>query len=235
MTRSPRSCYGFVFCLIIAACGSSGNSGAGGSGGTTAGSGGTSGSGSGGMTGGGTGGSSGTGGARPGSGGAAGSGGTSGSGGALGADAGGGDAPPAGTTSLTGTLGMLGAVKPTVSSFVISNSGETLIYMSSAALTCPQIMVSRWLGMATAGSQVVEIVVPGAPKVGTVQVGPGEVNYAAGGKSSAYEVNAQSGSITFTAAMVNGPVQGTVMATYAGGGNVMGTFSAEFCAGGQGY
>jgi hypothetical protein len=61
------------------------------------------------------------------------------------------------------------------------------------------------------------------------------VNYAAGGKSSAYEVVAQSGTITFTAAQTNGPVKGTVMATYAGGGSVMGNFSAEFCTGGQGY
>jgi hypothetical protein len=98
-------------------------------------------------------------------------------------------------------------------------------------------MMSRWLGSFTADAQVVEIVIKGAPKVGTaVNVGllGGEVNYAAGGKSSAYEVSAMSGSITFTKSEPMGVVEGTVMATYAMG-SVMGTFHAEFCAGGQGY
>jgi hypothetical protein len=67
-----------------------------------------------------------------------------------------------------------------------------------------------------------------------VGVFQGEVNYAPGGMSSAYEVNASSGSITFTAAMANGPVEGSVMATYPMG-SLMGTFHAEFCANGSQY
>ena len=136
-------------------------------------------------------------------------------------------------TSLNGTLGTLGAVQPTVSSLWISNSGETLIYMSSAPITCDQLTVSRWLGSTTAGSQVVEIVVKGAPQVADYPVPPGEVNYARGGKSSAYEVNADSGKISLTAADAQ-VVEGTVMATY-GSNSISGTFHAEFCAGGQNY
>ena len=138
-------------------------------------------------------------------------------------------------TALTGMLGTLGAVQPTVSSLVISNSGETLIYLSSAPLTCEQIKVSRWLGNATKASQVVEIVVKGQPKVGEVAVPPGEVNFAEGGKSSSYETTAAGGKITFTTANVSGIVEGSVTATYSGGGSVSGTFHAEFCEGGQGY
>ncbi|AKU94874.1 hypothetical protein AKJ09_01538 [Labilithrix luteola] len=139
-----------------------------------------------------------------------------------------------GKTSLSGTLGALGSVQPTVSSLMISNSGETLIYLSSAPLDCAQLTVSRWLGSATKGSQVVEIVIKGAPKVGSVAVPPGEVNFAEGGKSSSYETNADSGKITFTKAD-SSMVEGTVKATYAGGGSVEGVFHAEFCANGQGY
>lgn len=146
------------------------------------------------------------------------------------------DAPTGSATSLTGTLGALGPVKPTVSSLVISNSGETLVYLSSAAITCDLLKTSRWLGSAPANSQVVEVIVKGAPKVGVaVSVPPGEVNYAAGGKSSSYEVNADSGSITFTKSETNGVVEGTFNATYSGGGSVSGTFHADFCANGQGY
>jgi hypothetical protein len=141
--------------------------------------------------------------------------------------------PVSGATALTGTLGTLGAVKPTVSSLWISNSGETLIYMSSGALTCDQLKVSRWLGSTTAGSQVVEIVIKGAPKVGDYPVPPSEVNYAQGGKSSSYEVNADSGKISFTKADAQ-VVEGTVSATY-GSNSITGTFHAEFCAGGQGF
>jgi hypothetical protein len=139
------------------------------------------------------------------------------------------------STSLSGKLGALGSVQPTVSSLVISNSGETLIYMSSATITCDQLSMSRWLGAATAGSQVIEVVVKGTPTVGTVKVPPAEVNYAAGGKSSAYEVVASSGSITITKAVASGAVDGSLMATYSDGSSVSGTFHAEFCAGGQGY
>lgn len=139
----------------------------------------------------------------------------------------------AGTTSLSGTLGDLGAVQAIVASLWIQNSGETLIYMSTAPITCDQLKTSRWLGGTAKGSQVVEIVIKGAPKVADYPVPPSEVNYAAGGKSSSYEVNADSGKITFTKAdaMI---VEGTLTATYASG-NVSGSFHAEFCAGGQGY
>jgi hypothetical protein len=80
---------------------------------------------------------------------------------------------------------------------------------------------------------VVEIVVKGAPQVADYPVPPGEVNYARGGKSSAYEVNADSGKISLTAADAQ-VVEGTVMATY-GSNSISGTFHAEFCAGGQNY
>lgn len=138
-----------------------------------------------------------------------------------------------GKTSLSGTLNTLGALQPTVSSLWISNSGETLIYLSSAEITCDELTVSRWLGSTTAGSQVVEIVIKGDPKVGDYPVPPGEVNYAQGGKSSAYEVNADAGKISFTAADAQ-VVEGTVMATY-GSNSLRGTFHADFCASGQNY
>lgn len=181
----------------------------------------------------------------------------SGSGGSAGAGSGSGGASSGGTASadtagaggtedsrdgsgtlLTGTLGALGAVQPTVSSLVISNSGETLVYMSSAPITCELLTTSRWLGMVDTGSQVVEIVVPSRTTPGTVQVeeGGAEVNYAPGGMSSAYEKGAASGSVTFTTYTPNGPVDGSVSATYTNPtGSVSGTFHAEFCTGGQGY
>ena len=143
-----------------------------------------------------------------------------------------------GSTTLTGTLGALGAVQPIVSSFVISNSGETLIYMSSAPITCELLTMSRWLGSVATGSQVVEVVVPSKRAMGTVPVeqGGAEVNYAPGGMSSAYEKNAASGSVTFTTSTPNGVVEGSVSATYANPtGTLSGTFHAEFCAGGQDY
>lgn len=141
------------------------------------------------------------------------------------------------STLLMGELGELGELKPTVASFVIENSGEVLIYLSSAPLTCAQIMVSRWLGDAELGSQVVEIVVPAELAVDTVAVEPGaaEVNYAAGGKSSAYEVSATEGHVTFTKGLP-GTVEGSFSATYADTAvSVKGRFQAEYCAGGQGY
>jgi hypothetical protein len=130
-------------------------------------------------------------------------------------------------------LGTLGAVVPTVSSWVISNSGETLIYLTSAPLTCEQLKVSRWLGSFTAGAQVVEIVVRGNAPVGMAR-NP-EVNFAAGGKSSAYETAAATAMVTFTKSEPMGVIEGTVSATYRPSGDVMGTFHAEFCAMGQGY
>jgi len=139
----------------------------------------------------------------------------------------------AGSTTLSGTLGALGAVKPIVSTLWISNSGETLVYMSSATLTCDQLMVSRWLGAATTGSQVVEVVIKGAPKLADYPVPPGEVNFAQGGKSSAYETTATSGKIHFTSADAQ-VLEGSVMATY-GADSISGTFHGVFCANGQGY
>jgi hypothetical protein len=137
-----------------------------------------------------------------------------------------------GPTALSGTIGALGAIQPIVSSKVISNSGETLVYMTTAPLSCEQLAMSRWLGGFTKDAQVIEIVVSGAAKIG-----PGkktEVNYAAGGKSSSYEKGAATASVTFTKAEPMGVVEGTVTATYAMG-NLTGTFHAEFCPNGQGY
>jgi hypothetical protein len=152
-------------------------------------------------------------------------------GGASGVDSGG---APGSSTSITGTLGTLGPVKPIVSAFVVSNSGETLIYFSSAPLTCATMQASRWLGSQPAGSQVIELVMKGTPAVGqTVSVPPGEANYAAGGKSSSYETTAASGSLKFTRSDANGIVEGSLSAKYADGSSISGTFHAEFCANGQ--
>ena len=175
--------------------------------------------------------------------GAAGNGGTAAGGASMGGSSNGGSsgaggASGGGSASLTGMLGALGAVKPIVNAWVISNSGETLIYLSSAPLTCMmmQTMGVGWLSKLPAGSQVIEIVVKGTPSAKMYPVGllQGEVNYAPGGMSSNYETSASSGSITFTMASANGPVEGTVMATYAMG-SVMGTFHAEFCSMGSQY
>jgi hypothetical protein len=138
-------------------------------------------------------------------------------------------------TTLSGTLGALGDVEATDSSLVISNGREVLIYLSSGALTCDQIKTSRWLGSVPAGTQIVEIVVPAAKTSGTVMVGQGaEVNYAEGGKSSSYEKGAKTGSVTFESFEPSGPTTGTVTATYdTPAANVMGTFHADFCQGGQ--
>jgi hypothetical protein len=144
------------------------------------------------------------------------------------------DAPP-GATSLTGKLGTLGAIKPTASSWVISNSGETLIYMSSSALTCDQVRVSRWLGSQTAGAQVVEVVVRGVPVLGATAVPPAEINYGEGGKSSAGETSAASGTITFTKTGAASLVEGSVTGTFDNGDTINGIFHAEFCSGGQGF
>ena len=145
--------------------------------------------------------------------------------------------PDSGTPAgLAGTLGTLGALQPIVSSWVISNSGETLIYLSTAPLTCATVQTSRWLGTQPAGSQVVEIVMRGAPASGqTVNVPPAEVNYAAGARSSSYEKGASSGHITFTTASASGPVEGTLQAAYSDGSALSGPFKADFCANGQGF
>ncbi len=150
-----------------------------------------------------------------------------------------GAAPPADAGAdapITGTLGTLGAVQPIVSSLVISNSGETLVYLSTAPLSCATLQSSRWLGTQPAGSQVIEVVMRGAPTAAQmVQVPPGEVNYAAGGRSSSYEVGASADTITFTEAAAGGPVAGTLRATYRNGSMIAGSFRAEFCDHGQQY
>lgn len=141
------------------------------------------------------------------------------------------------STMLWGNLGELGELKPTVSTYVIENSGEVLVYMSSAALTCPQIQVSRWLGGVEMGAQVVEIVVPADQASGTVQVeeGRAEVNYALGGRSSAYEQSAIGGHVTFTKTLP-GTVEGTFVGEFADAADsVKGRFQAEYCDSGQGY
>ena len=140
-------------------------------------------------------------------------------------------------TTLTGTLGALGAVMPIVSSLVIFTGSETIVYMSTAPVACSLISGrdgSRWLNKLPAGSQVVELVVSGAAKVGAASLP--EVNYAPGGMSSANEKNAApgTGKVSFTKAEAMGVVEGTFSATYANPtGSVSGTFHAEFCADGQ--
>jgi hypothetical protein len=136
----------------------------------------------------------------------------------------------------------LGPAQPITWTIFINNSSETIVYMSSDALTCADIAGrdgSRWLLKTAMGSQVVEIVVPTAiAKVGTVDVGRGkaEINYAPGGKSSANEQNAASGSVTFTKIEAESVLEGTFAATYENPtGNVSGNFHAEFCADGQEY
>src|SRR5689334_7838939 len=74
-----------------------------------------------------------------------------------------------GENDLTGKLGALGAVQPIVNGWATTNGNETLIYLSSAPLTCKQMMTegTPWLRSLPAGSQVIEIVVRGRAKVGT--------------------------------------------------------------------
>lgn len=137
-------------------------------------------------------------------------------------------------TDLQGRLGDLGDVKPMVSSLMISNSGETLVYMSTEPLSCAGLTISRWLGQVPPDAQVVEIVIKGDPTEKTYDVPPGEINYAKGGRSSAYEVVADSGQITFVTAKPGELVEGEIDAHY-GDDEVKGTFHATFCDGGQGY
>jgi hypothetical protein len=137
-------------------------------------------------------------------------------------------------TAITGTLGDMGPVQPIVSSYYISNSGETLVYLSTAQLTCELLTMSPWLGQVQAGAQVIEVIVKGDPKVQSYAVPPGEVNYAPGGKSHNYEKNADSGEIVFTKVDLKNLVEGTVSAKY-GSTEISGTFHATYCDMGQGY
>jgi hypothetical protein len=142
--------------------------------------------------------------------------------------------PDYSTTDLQGRLGDLGDAKPMVSSLMIANSGETLIYMSTEPLTCAGLTISRWLGQVPPDAQVVEVVIKGDPAEKTYAVPPSEINYAKGGRSSAYEVTADSGEITFVTAKPNELVEGEIDAHY-GDDELKGTFHATFCDGGQGY
>ncbi len=142
--------------------------------------------------------------------------------------------PDFSTTALTGSLGELGEVQPMVSSLMIANSGETLVYLSTAPLSCNGLTISRWLGQTPPEAQVVELVLQGDPEVKTYDVPPSEVNYAKGGRSSAFEVVADSGTIEFVTAKSHELVEGQIDVLY-GTDEVKGTFHATFCDGGQGY
>jgi hypothetical protein len=138
---------------------------------------------------------------------------------------------------LTGTLNG-SPLGPIVSSLAITNGPEVLVYLSTTPLQCSDIQTSRWLGGVAPGGDVIEIVVPVAMTSGTVNVaafGGAEVNHASTGMSSAYETQAASGSVTFSSCAVMAPCGGMVMATYANGDSVSGTFQADFCTGGQEY
>ena len=138
------------------------------------------------------------------------------------------------TTSVEGTLGELGPVQPVVSSLMIENSGETLIYLSTASLSCAGLTISRWLGQTPPEAQVIELVLRGTAEVATVDVPPNEVNYAKGGRSSAFEVVADSGQIHLVTAKPSELVEGDFDVVY-GADEVKGSFHATFCDGGQGY
>jgi hypothetical protein len=228
--------------------GSSGSSGAGASSGAggsgTGGSGASSGSGCSGATSGsgGSGASSGSGGSGASSG-SGGSGASSGSGssgatssgsGAGTGDAGGGADGASGATNITGMLGSA-PVKPIVSAFLVTTSpGETIIYLIAGPVTCAQISISGWLPSIAAGTQVIEIIFPSTTTTGMVSIPSGEANYAFGGMSSLTETVATSGSINITKNTPNTAIEGTVTATYASG-SIMGSFHANYCAGGMAF
>lgn len=137
--------------------------------------------------------------------------------------------------SLTGTLGALGPVQPILAGFAITNGPETLVYLSSAPLTCAQMMMGgiKWLSKLPAKSQVIEIVIPGTASAKSYKVGnlAGEVHYAEGSKSSSTENTASSGTVVFSEASKGGVHEGSVMATFPNG-MLMGMFHAEWCQGG---
>jgi hypothetical protein len=126
--------------------------------------------------------------------------------------------------------------------FAITNSLETLVYLSTAPLTCAQMMTMGmgWLPKQPAGSQVMEVVYTANPSTttytigsGPAAVGGGEVNMAEGGKSSSGEVTATAGSITLTKTMPRGVQEGKLDITAPF--MVSGTFHAEWCEGGSEY
>ena len=137
-------------------------------------------------------------------------------------------------SALDGTLGELGVIEPIVSSLMITNSGETLIYLGTQPLSCAGLTISRWLGQTPPDTQVVEIVLHGDAEVKSFDVPPHEVNYAKGGRSSAFEVGADSGQVNVVTAKIGELVEGDIDVFY-GADEVKGTFHATFCDGGQGY
>lgn len=153
--------------------------------------------------------------------------------------AGGGASGSAG--NITGTLGALGPVQPIMNGWATTNGLETLIYLSTAPLTCAMMMTkgTKWLSSLPAKSQVIEIVVgtPSAVKsysIGTpAALGGGEVNYAEGSKSSSTEVTGSAGMITLTKAEAKGVQEGMIAVTapYMASG----MFHAEWCEGGTEY
>jgi hypothetical protein len=146
-----------------------------------------------------------------------------------------------GDSSLMGTLGALGPVKPVMAGWATTNGLETLVYLSTAPLTCEMMMTRgvKWLSKLPAGSQVLDIVVGTPPTAKTYNLGTpaalggGEVNYAEGSKSSSTEVTGRSGSITLTTANANGVQDG--MIDVSAPFMVKGTFHAEWCEGGTEY
>ena len=151
-------------------------------------------------------------------------------------------APPAtGGSSITGKLGALGDVKPIMNGYATTNGLETLIYLSSAPLTCAQMMTQgqKWLAKLPAASQVIEIVVgqPASVKMYPIgspaSLGGGEVNYAEGSKSSSTEVTGRTGTVNITMAMAKGVHEGKI--DVSAPFTASGTFHAEWCEGGTEY
>ncbi len=138
------------------------------------------------------------------------------------------------TTAIEGTLGDLGPVAPIVSSLMIENSGETLVYLGTTPLSCNGLTISRWLGQTPPETQVIELVLHGDAAAGTFDVPPQEVNYARGGRSSAFEVVSDAGSINVVTGTPGELIEGD-FDVVAGTDTIRGSFHATFCDGGQGY
>lgn len=158
-------------------------------------------------------------------------------GGATGAAGGG----AANGSMITGTLGALGPAQPVMAGWATTNGLETLVYLSTAPLTCAMMMTQgvKWLSKLPAGSQVIEIVVGNPSSTKTYMIGQaaalggGEVNYAEGSKSSSTEVTGKTGKITFTKAGAMAVQEGTIEVTAPQ--MFSGTFHAEWCQGGTEY
>jgi hypothetical protein len=141
----------------------------------------------------------------------------------------------AGGSSVTGTLGALGPVQPILNAWATTNGPETLIYLTTATLTCADMMTMgvKWLSKLPAGSQVIEIIVPGSPTTKSYTIGfpdRGEVNYAQGSTSSRTEVTGSAGTIMFTNVVSKMVYEGTINVTAPF--SAMGMFHAEWCQGG---